>query len=314
MVAALLLVLALAEAARGLDPVRVHPPTQEFVDTLGRVRYFRGLNAVSKMPPFVPVQDRFDPRNSISEEDAKNLEKWGFNVIRLGVMWSAVEPELGFFNTTYLASMREVVQRLARHGVYTIIDAHQDAMSRRFCGEGFPDFAVKPSRATQGPLLKFPRPFFYDLPTDPATGFPALDKCQEHQFFQYYLTFECSSAWINFYEDQALHREFARSWEHVAAAFNDTEGVLGYEVGAAAALRRPAPPRCLSLPTRPGLSRPAAPRSSPPAAVARPSPASERALARRFLDKSGRRTLGGPHRSRVSRPALPHPARAHPAG
>eukprot|EP00499_Haloplacidia_sp_CaronLabIsolate_P008816 CAMPEP_0196780524 /NCGR_PEP_ID=MMETSP1104-20130614/7941_1 /TAXON_ID=33652 /ORGANISM="Cafeteria sp., Strain Caron Lab Isolate" /LENGTH=527 /DNA_ID=CAMNT_0042150735 /DNA_START=6 /DNA_END=1589 /DNA_ORIENTATION=- len=225
------LVLAAASMAQAqLEDVRINPTTQEFVDSLGRIRYFRGLNAVSKLPPFSPPTDAFDHRFSIAAEDVRNLQEWGFNVIRLGLMWSAVEPQRGQYNTTYLDVMRQVVASLADGGVYTILDAHQDAMSRRFCGEGFPDFAVQPSRATQGPLLDFPAPLPFDIPIDPATGRPDLNACTKHQFALYYITFECASAWQAFYESRDLHDAMAGSWRAAASAFHDQAGVLGYEL------------------------------------------------------------------------------------
>ena len=30
------------------------------------------------------------------------LESWGFNALRLGTMWSGIEPEEGQYNQTYL--------------------------------------------------------------------------------------------------------------------------------------------------------------------------------------------------------------------
>ena len=30
----------------------------------------------------------------------------------------------------------------AKYGIYTLLDAHQDDLSQKFCGEGIPDWAV----------------------------------------------------------------------------------------------------------------------------------------------------------------------------
>lgn len=60
-------------------------------------------------------------------QDLDDLQAWGFNVVRLGVMWSAVETAPGVYNTTYLGIMRDLVQRMAARGIYTIVDAHQGA-------------------------------------------------------------------------------------------------------------------------------------------------------------------------------------------
>ena len=41
---------------------------------------------------------------------------------------------------TYLDEVESLVNRLGQKGIYTILDAHQDILARRLCGEGIPDF------------------------------------------------------------------------------------------------------------------------------------------------------------------------------
>ena len=68
-------------------------------------------------------------------------------------MWPGVVPEQGVVNQTYIDVMKSIVQNLGSKGIYTILgnhifksflllDAHQDVISRKFCGEGltFVDF------------------------------------------------------------------------------------------------------------------------------------------------------------------------------
>lgn len=55
-----------------------------------------GVNVVYKPFPFYPPNlDTFDPNDSFSFEDLRNLKKWGLNVIRLHVAWEGVEPAKG---------------------------------------------------------------------------------------------------------------------------------------------------------------------------------------------------------------------------
>ena len=51
-------------------------------------------------------------------------------------------PERGQYNETYLEIMQGIVQKAAKYGIYILLDMHQDVMSRKFCVEGFPDWAV----------------------------------------------------------------------------------------------------------------------------------------------------------------------------
>lgn len=46
-----------------------------------------------KIDPYLPDIEGFSLDTSFSEIDMKNLQSWGINSIRLGVMWSGVEPK-----------------------------------------------------------------------------------------------------------------------------------------------------------------------------------------------------------------------------
>ena len=54
----------------------------------------------------------------------ENLRKWGVNLVRLGVMWEAVETAEGVYNTTYLNEVKDLVAKLGTYGIYTMLDAH----------------------------------------------------------------------------------------------------------------------------------------------------------------------------------------------
>ena len=36
--------------------------------------------------------------------------------------------------------------RAGKYGIYSLLDAHQDVLSQKFCGEGIPDWAVDTGR------------------------------------------------------------------------------------------------------------------------------------------------------------------------
>lgn len=104
-----------------------------FVDAQKRTRFFHGVNAVRKVPPFHPrLHGPADGSTSLTADDALRLKSWGFNVVRLGVLWNAVYPGAGQVNTTYLAAVRDIVEMLDAHGIMTLVDMHQDAMYNDF--------------------------------------------------------------------------------------------------------------------------------------------------------------------------------------
>ena len=66
-----------------------------------------------------------------------------------------------FSTDTYLASIESTVQTLGNHGIYSIIDFHQDAYSTAFGGEGAPDWAVQ-TDGMANPALPFPCNDFFN--------------------------------------------------------------------------------------------------------------------------------------------------------
>jgi endoglycosylceramidase len=94
------------------------------VDLSGREVILRGVNVNSlgkywnggDIKPVLPF-DRRDPAR---------ISRIGWNVVRLIVSWSKVEPEPGVFSTTYLDRVERTVKRLGDQGIYSIIDFHQD--------------------------------------------------------------------------------------------------------------------------------------------------------------------------------------------
>lgn len=79
----------------------------------------------------------------MTDGDIDNLVNWGFNFVRLGVMWEAVETSPGIYNDTYLTEVDALITKLGNKGIYTLVDAHQDVMARAICGEGMPNFYAK---------------------------------------------------------------------------------------------------------------------------------------------------------------------------
>jgi endoglycosylceramidase len=106
-------------------------------DAGGRVVILHGLNMVFKRAPFTPSAAGF------GAVAAAALASNGFNVVRLGVLYQGVEPAPGVIDASYLKSIATTVAQLASHGVYALLDFHQDQMNQEFGGEGFPKWSVE---------------------------------------------------------------------------------------------------------------------------------------------------------------------------
>jgi hypothetical protein len=144
----LLAALAGLAVAESLLPVRASSSNRYLYDSVGRVRLFQGINMVTKNFPW------YDP-SLLDEATVADLAANGYNVIRLGLMWTGAEPSKGAFNNSYYAVVNSTITLLARHGIYTLLDMHQDGLSSLFClYDGAPLWVVKKSQ----PRHAFPWP------------------------------------------------------------------------------------------------------------------------------------------------------------
>lgn len=169
----------------------------------GQVVVLHGVNEVYKVGSYLPADSGFD------DDDAAFLAANGFNVVRLGLIWAGVEPQPGVIDQDYLASIAQTVRTLADHGIYTVLDMHQDLYSSEFGGEGAPVWATQSG----------------GLPNNNA-GFP----------LSYLLNPALVHAWDAFWANSesptglGLQDEYARMWEHVAAYFVGNSAVIGYDI------------------------------------------------------------------------------------
>jgi endoglycosylceramidase len=178
-----------------------------FTDADGKVVILHGFNEVIKVPPFEPAAEGF------SEDDAAFLAAHGFNAVRVGVIWSAVEPQPGVFNDAYLASIENTVQTLADHGIVSLIDMHQDLYSSTLGGEGAPTWAVQtgdlPNIAQQAGLPNIP--------------YALVNPAGNHAWDAFWANAEAP-------DGVGLENHYAQMWEYVANYFKGNPDVLGFDM------------------------------------------------------------------------------------
>ena len=79
-----------------------------FTDARGRVVILHGINMVNKRPPYQPSAVGF------GRDDARFLARNGFNTVRLGLIYGAVEPQPGSYDRAYIRDSRRTERRLAK--------------------------------------------------------------------------------------------------------------------------------------------------------------------------------------------------------
>jgi len=220
-IAVALLVTASPAPAVRRDSVAVpfHADAPFIRDAVGRVRFFHGVNAVWKMPPYYPPSSAYpapfavaQAKSFFDERDAAFLADNGLNSVRLGSLWAGVEPRRNVFDNRYLDRIDDLVTKLGDHGVSVMLDFHQDMYNERFGGEGFPAWATHNTVPVGSGQLTVP-------PTN-CCGFPGN-----------YFTPASLRAWDNlWFNAYGLWDQYRDAWTHVARRFAGRANVLGYEL------------------------------------------------------------------------------------
>lgn len=214
-------------AAAPLLAVRVEGSVGYFVDPDGREVLLRGINVNSlgeywQFDPDIPAVLDF------TEDDMDVIASMGFNLVRLVLTWSRVEPAPGEYDAAYLEEVSAVVDGLWERGIYTLVDMHQDAWG--------PTLAARPDEGCAE--TEFPAggwdgaPGWATLVDDetkrciPLLGDTALREMSP----------AVQEAWAALLEDAegpggvGLHARFAAMWREVAETLGPRPGVMGYDL------------------------------------------------------------------------------------
>ena len=146
------------------------------------------------------------------------------------------EPQEGVFNETYIQSVVDFVARLNSHGVYVILDMHQDCWSPYYCdAHGVPSqyaHGYNTSDYQPGGSRAYPEPVV--VPTYDKHGhITNCDEVGKHLFgwSTCYVTYSIGAAAQRLYDnDQGILDKFGRFWQMIASKVRDYPNLLGYEL------------------------------------------------------------------------------------
>ncbi len=186
------------------------------VDATGRQVTLRGVNvnslgdyyqADSTLPTVVPVTDT----------DWATMAARGFNVVRLLVSWSSLEPRPGHISRSYLRRVHRAVDAARDHGIYSVIDMHQDAWGK----------AIASPRGIECPPGRRPAIGWDGAPAW-ATLTDGADTCTAGSRED---SAAVQSAWDSFYADRdGIMTHLVRVWGAVAREFRADPAVVGYDL------------------------------------------------------------------------------------
>jgi endoglycosylceramidase len=198
-----------SEPLRSVVPPPARPPgaglpwlsvaSAGIVDDLGRRVLLRGFNTATLLEW---------PRQPIAPLDADDLtlmRRSGFNVVRLPMAWSLLEPERGHIDAAYLDRVVDTVRDVNRAGLYVVLDLHMTlAWGPHFGGAGAPRWAAVP------------------MVPHVATG--------EAGDWREGVSPAVLAANTYFWLEPDWQTDLVFTWQAVAARLRDTSGVVGYDL------------------------------------------------------------------------------------
>ena len=107
-----------------------------------------------------------------------------------------------------------IVEGLGRHGIYTLLDMHEDVLSSKFClYDGAPLWVVNKSK----PKHEFPWPF--------------KGNCSSRGWMKNTLTEAAAHAYQDLYDNhEGMLDDLSDFWSRSASYFKDNPNVIGYEI------------------------------------------------------------------------------------
>jgi endoglycosylceramidase len=249
LLAAGLLALAPAAAAaprRPLDYLHVGAAAgpaglAQVVDRHGRAVLLKGANADGLVdywrkdlrPPYPTDPAAYAhgrcPRDDPSVEgvmicrfDFPQMRPLGWNVVRLNLSWSLLEPRPGRIDRRYLARIAQVVRWARRARIYVLLDLHQDAWSKYvYTRPGDP--CAGPNQATPGYDGAPEWASRHATPACALNGVRELDPAVAEQFQKLYANAPAP-------DGVGLQDHYAGVMVALAKRFRDEPAVAGYEI------------------------------------------------------------------------------------
>jgi hypothetical protein len=190
----------------GSDPNQTDPAPYFPIDPAA---YEKSCPANSDLIPIPPV----------CRDDFAEMARLGFNVVRLSVSWSLLEPAPGRFSQVYLNRIAQVVGWARQNGIYVILDMHQDGYSRFL-----PRSATPPIPGGTPPALNEHdgAPAWavdtFGLPSETFLGQRELNPAEDAAM---------TAFWLNW---AGLQDQYLQAVATLAMRFRDDSTVAGYDI------------------------------------------------------------------------------------
>ncbi|MFB7893194.1 glycoside hydrolase family 5 protein [Microbacterium sp. NPDC056044] len=184
-------------------------------DGEGHEVLLRGAN-VNQLVDFYQPQEDVPATRELTEADFEGMASYGFNAVRLGISWSALEPDRGELDAAYLAQIDDAVAWAKANGIRTVIDLHQDGWSNAATATG------TECRPGTDPM------WGYDGAPEWATIFDGTPRCA---FTGRDISPAGDRAFEHFWFDtDGVQTALVRTWGELAARYADEPAVAGFDL------------------------------------------------------------------------------------
>jgi hypothetical protein len=188
---------------------------ERITDGEGHDVLLRGVN-VNQLVDFYQPRAEVPATRELTEDDFAGMAAYGFDVVRLGISWSALEPSRGELDRGYLAKIDQAVDWAKEHGIRTVIDLHQDGWSNAATAEG------TVCRPGTDPMWGYDGAPRWATITDgaPRCAFtgrdisPAGDRAFQHFWF----------------DTDGIQTALVRTWGELAGRYADEPAVAGFDL------------------------------------------------------------------------------------
>ena len=167
-------------------------------DPSGRAAILRGVN-LSGAQKNAPYLDDKQPADY-----ARVHDEWGMNAARFIMTWSAIEPNEGQYDDSYIDAVAERMGWAHDAGLAIVLDMHEDVYGEGFGFDGAPEWTCD---ASYYAAFVPQQPWYLDSLD------PNVEACVDH-----------------FYTDRTIHQHFVEAWRYVAARLAKQPAIVGFDV------------------------------------------------------------------------------------
>jgi len=173
-----------------------------FIDINGNPVIPHGINMVCKNKELGYI-------GNYTKEDFIFLKSKGFNIIRLGIFWDAVEPEPCRYNDEYLSKIDNIISLAGEQGIAIYLDMHQDLYGIKF-EDGAPEWATLTDNQEHIRTVLWSESYLIS---------PAV----QHAFDNFWDNTPAS-------DGTGIQAHYINMWKHVAERYADNPYVIGYDL------------------------------------------------------------------------------------